>query len=88
MSLLAHLPGMGVETIKKNVRAFGVYAGLGIQLGVTIVVFCFLGYFLDKHLDILHRFPFFTIAGAFIGAAASIYSIYRKVFPGDREKEE
>ncbi len=76
---------MGDETIKKGVRAYGAYAGLGIQLGATMVAFCFLGYYLDGRLGTL---PLLTILGTFIGAGAAFYSIYRKVFPGEREKEE
>ena len=83
MSLLAPIPGMGEETIKKKVRSFGEYTGLGIQLGVTVVIFCFLGYYLDRYLGTL---PLFTILGTFIGASTAIYSIYRKVFPDKDNK--
>ncbi len=84
VSLLLHPRGEG-ETIKIDARAFGKFAGLGIQLGVTIVAFCFLGYYLDGRLGTL---PLLTILGTFIGAAAAFYSIYMQVFPGDDTKEE
>lgn len=70
---------------RKNLRSFGDYAGLGIQFGLTIVAFCFLGYWLDGRWGTL---PLLTIAGTFVGAAASFYSLYRRVFPGNGEREE
>ncbi len=78
-------PGTGDETVKDTVRAIGAYAGFGIQLGVTIVAFCFLGYYLDGRLGTL---PILTILGTFIGAGAAFYSIYRKLIPGEKRKKE
>jgi F0F1-type ATP synthase assembly protein I len=75
---LAQVPGTGDEAIKDKIRAFGTFAGLGIQLGATVVVFFFLGYYLDRYSGTL---PLFTILGTFIGAGAAFYSIYRRVFP-------
>ncbi len=49
-----------------------------------MLVFFFLGYYLDGYLGTL---PLFTILGTFIGAGAAIYSIYKKVFPDDQDKK-
>ena len=76
-------PGTGDETVRKKVRAVGDYAGLGIQLGATVVVFFFLGYYLDRYFGTL---PLFTILGTFVGAGATFYSIYRRVFPGKKDE--
>jgi F0F1-type ATP synthase assembly protein I len=70
---------------RKNLRSFGNYAGLGIQLGATIIAFCFLGYWLD---GLFGTRPVLMLLGTFVGAAAAFYSMYRKVFPEDGEKEE
>jgi F0F1-type ATP synthase assembly protein I len=77
-------PDWGLKTARKKVQAFGTYAGLGIQLGGSVLVFFFLGYYLDGYLGTL---PLFTILGTFIGAGAAIYSIYKKVFPDDQDKK-
>lgn len=76
---------MGDKTVKDKVRAIGAYAGFGIQLGVTIVAFCFLGYYLDGRLGTL---PILTILGTFIGAGGAFYSIYRKLVPRENKKKD
>jgi len=78
-------PGLGEATVKDKVRAVGTYAGLGIQLGVTIVAFCFAGYYLDGRLGTL---PVLTIVGTFLGAGGAFYSIYRKLFPAEDKKKK
>jgi F0F1-type ATP synthase assembly protein I len=52
------------------------YAGAGLQLALTLVVFMFLGLWLDKRLG---SSPWFVIICVFIGAAAGFYSLYRKL---------
>ncbi|HEY2378451.1 MAG TPA: AtpZ/AtpI family protein [Gemmatimonadaceae bacterium] len=52
------------------------FAGVGLQFALTIVVFVFLGIWLDKRL---HSSPWFVLICVFVGAAAGFYSIYRKL---------
>jgi F0F1-type ATP synthase assembly protein I len=52
------------------------YAGAGLQLAATLVVFMFLGIWLDKRLG---SSPWFVLICVFVGAAAGFYSIYRKL---------
>jgi F0F1-type ATP synthase assembly protein I len=52
------------------------YAGAGLQLAATLVVFMFLGIWLDKHLG---SSPWFVLICVFVGAGAGFYSIYRKL---------
>jgi F0F1-type ATP synthase assembly protein I len=52
------------------------YAGAGLQLALTLVVFMFLGLWLDKRLG---SSPWFVIICVFVGAAAGFYSLYRKL---------
>ena len=57
------------------------FAGLGLQLGMTIALFAFLGWWLDERLG---TSPWLLLLLVFLGAAAGFYSIYRRVFPGSR----
>ena len=52
------------------------YAGAGLQFALTIVIFTFLGIWLDKRL---HSSPWFVLICVFVGAAAGFYSIYRSL---------
>jgi ATP synthase protein I len=55
------------------------FAGLGLQLGMSIALFAFLGWWLDERLG---TSPWLLLLLVFLGAAAGFYSIYRRVFPG------
>lgn len=50
-------------------------AGIGVQFALTIVVFVFVGVWLDGRL---HTSPWFTIGLTFVGAAGGMYSMYRR----------
>ena len=54
----------------------GEYAGLGIQFAVSILVFLYLGQWLDRKLDTA---PWFLFAGVFLGAGGSFHSMYRRL---------
>ncbi len=54
----------------------GEYAGLGLQFAVAILVFLYLGQWVDRRLG---TEPWFMITGVFTGAGASFYSMYRKL---------
>ena len=54
----------------------GEYAGLGLQFAVSILLFLYLGQWIDGRLG---TEPWFMIAGVFTGAGASFYSMYRKL---------
>lgn len=60
------------------------YAGFGLQLVIAVLLFGWLGSVLDRHLGTQ---PAFLIVGVFVGAAASIYSMYRKVMANTRGPE-
>ena len=57
------------------------FAGAGLQLALTIVVFMFLGIWLDKTL---HSSPWFVLLCVFLGAGAGFYSLYRRLMRGTR----
>lgn len=58
------------------------YAGLGLQLAASIILFVFLGQWLDKRTG---WGPLFTILGAFIGFGGFMWSLIRQL---NREAEE
>lgn len=52
------------------------YAGLGLQFALSILLFLFVGQWLDRRLG---TDPWLMITGVFTGAGASFYSMYRKL---------
>lgn len=57
--------------------------GMGVQFVVVLLAFLFLGKWLDARLG---TSPWLLILGVFVGAGASIYSMYRRVFPPEPPK--
>lgn len=57
--------------------------GMGLQFVVVLLAFLFIGKWLDARLG---TSPWLLILGVFVGAAASIYSMYRRVFPPEPPK--
>ena len=60
-------------------------AGAGIQFAVSIVVFLYLGQWLDRRLGTA---PVFLLGCVFVGAAASLYSMYRQLTAAQRRDAE
>jgi ATP synthase protein I len=52
------------------------FAGIGLQFALSILVFVYLGQWLDRKLGTT---PWLLIIGVFLGAGASFYSMYRKL---------
>ncbi len=69
---------------RRQARQFGKYAGAGLQFAVSIVVFLYLGQWIDGRLGTA---PWGMIVGVFTGAGAAFYSMYRKLM-ADLEREE
>ncbi|HEX4933264.1 MAG TPA: AtpZ/AtpI family protein [Gemmatimonadaceae bacterium] len=64
-------------TTPKNEGGHGAeYAGLGLQFALSILLFLYVGQWLDRRLG---TEPWLMIAGVFTGAGASFYSMYRKL---------
>lgn len=57
------------------------FAGVGIQLGLTLTLFALLGRWLDARLG---TSPWLLLVCVFVGASAGFYSIYRRVIGGGR----
>jgi F0F1-type ATP synthase assembly protein I len=61
------------------------YAGIGIQFAVAIVVFLFLGQWLDRKFG---TSPVFLMLGVFVGGGAAFYGMYRKLMADQEAAEE
>lgn len=62
------------------------YAGAGLQFAVALLVFLFIGQWLDRRLG---TDPWLMMLGVFLGAAAGFYAMYRKLMTAlQREEDE
>jgi F0F1-type ATP synthase assembly protein I len=64
--------------------AGAAYMGLGLQFGAAIILFMFVGMWLDRRLG---TSPWLLILGVFTGAAGGFYSIYRRLME-DQKRED
>lgn len=76
--------GPGSEEDRRFAASAGMYAGVGLQFALAIVLFLFLGRWLDTRLG---TDGIFTIAGVFLGAGAGFYSMYRKLMAAQAREE-
>ena len=65
--------------------AAGQYAGIGLQFALAVGLFTWLGWIADARLGWT---PVLTIVGAFVGATAGFYSMYRKLVLDPRTEEK
>jgi len=61
------------------------FAGLGIQLAISILLFLYLGQWLDKNLG---TDPLLLILGVFVGAAVGIYNMYHMLTAAQRKEQK
>lgn len=61
------------------------FAGHGIQLLLSILLFLYLGQWLDKKLG---TDPLLLIIGVFVGAAVGIYNMYHMMTAAQRKARE
>jgi len=59
-------------------------AGMGVQFLVAILLFLFIGKWLDSRLG---TSPWLLILGVVSGATASTVAMYRRVFPSDKSNK-
>jgi ATP synthase protein I len=67
-----------------SLGAAGKYVGLGIQFALSILLFLYLGQWLDRRVG---TNGLFTLLGVFLGAGAAFYSMYRKLMADQRAEE-
>ena len=63
----------------------GSYLGVGLQFALSIVLFVYLGQWLDRRFG---TEPWLLLLGLLLGAGGSFYSIYRKLMADLRREEE
>lgn len=66
----------GSKPGRKDELSAGAFAGLGIQFAVGIILFLYIGKWIDAKLG---TSPVFLIGGVFLAAGGSLYKIYRRI---------
>ena len=66
-------------------QAAGQYTGYGLTWALSTLLFLLGGWRLDGKLGTM---PLFLILGAFVGAGAGFYSLYRHIVVEPRERDE
>lgn len=61
------------------------FAGAGIQFAAALVLFVFLGSWLDKRFGTA---PLFILLGVFVGGGGGFYSLYRKIVAAQKADDE
>lgn len=64
--------------------AGGKYMGLGLQFGGSILLFLWIGQWVDRKLG---TNGIFVLVGVFVGAGAAFYSMYRSLMADQRREE-
>ncbi len=68
--------------MKKDItRIILAYSTIGIQLAITILVFLYSGFLLDKHFN---SSPVFVVIGTIIGMGAGFYNLMKSLSELDR----
>jgi F0F1-type ATP synthase assembly protein I len=62
----------------------GALAGFGLQFAVALLLFLYLGQWLDRKLGTA---PVFLLIGVFVGAGGAFYSMYRKLMAMQAEED-
>lgn len=61
------------------------FAGAGFQFAAAIIVFAFLGQWLDKRFG---TDPWLLLLGVVLGASGGFYSMYRKLMSAEKSQDE
>ena len=70
---------------QKALQEASAYAGLGMQLALSMAFFVVVGYLLDRWLD---TDPWLLVAGAVVGMAAIFVQLFRVVGEMNRQSED
>lgn len=77
------MPGASGQNGQEGPGA-GAYAGFGLQFAASLLVFLWVGQWIDRKLGTA---PLFLMLGVFVGGGAAFYSMYRKLM-AIQEREE
>jgi F0F1-type ATP synthase assembly protein I len=67
-----------------SLGAAGKHAGLGLQFALSIILFLYVGRWVDRKLGTDGPF---LLLGVFVGAGAAFYSMYRSLMADQRREE-
>lgn len=70
---------------KRHEPGAGAYAGFGMQFVVSLLLFLYIGQWVDRRLG---TSPVFLLIGIFVGAGGSFYAMYRKLMAAQAREEE
>jgi F0F1-type ATP synthase assembly protein I len=79
------IPDPKPEKPAKDELNIGSFAGVGLQFAVSIVLFLFLGQWLDQKFG---TSPVLLLVGVFIGGGAAFYSMYRRLAAAQKADDE
>lgn len=68
-----------------SLASASAYAGMGLQFALSILLFVWLGQWLDRKLG---TEPWLLMLGAFLGAGAGFAAIYRRLTSDLKREEE
>ncbi len=69
---------------RSSMSQAGEFMGVGLQFAGAILLFLFVGQWLDRRLG---TSPWLLLLGVFTGAAAGFYALYRQLVIAPRERE-
>jgi F0F1-type ATP synthase assembly protein I len=87
MTQLPEVPKAGSKADledRRQARVLSRYAGVGLQFAIAIVLFLYVGRWVDQKLG---TGPWGLIVGVFVGGSASFYSMYHRLMK-DLQREE
>ncbi|MFM7661169.1 MAG: AtpZ/AtpI family protein [Bacteroidota bacterium] len=73
------------KTISKKASPFIKFSSLGIQMGIIIAFFTWLGVYLDEKFQL--RTPWLTICLSLFGVCSSLYLVIKEVIKMGRDNE-
>ena len=68
-------PKQDKEELTSSYAKYSKIFGLLVQLVIFMLIFTFLGNWVDKHFA--HKVPYLTIVGVFIGMAIGFYNLIK-----------
>lgn len=71
---------------KKPFRNYVVFSGIAVQMGITIVIFTFIGIWLDKKIN--NEYSIFTVVFSLLGVIGSLYLTIKQVIGFSKEKND
>ncbi len=76
--------GIRLESLSEAYRKIAPYLNIGYVMTTSVVVFTFLGYYVDKKWETR---PWFTIVGAVVGLVVGFYQFFKIVLGQQKQKE-